>query len=140
MARKTAKKKTAKKSAKKTTKKKAVKKAAAKRAPARKAAKKTAKPGSAKRVSKAPSKARAKKSVKAAKASRGKDVKGEGNYAASRRFRQKEEGFIQRMGKKLTGLGKDARKALEGPEGAELQEAEASTRARGQGMDVPGDA
>jgi len=128
MARKKAKKATrkAKKSAKKSVPKRA-------KAPARRT-KKARKPARAARISKAPKKGRARKATKKTTRRKG-DVKGEGNYSASRRFRQKEEGFIKRMGKKIAGLGQSARQAVEGSEGAELQAAEAETRARGEGMD-----
>jgi hypothetical protein len=149
MARK-AKKKASTKKAKKTAKKAVTKrvKAPARKTKATKAtkkAKKTTKTAkAAKRVSKAPTKAMAKKAVKktAAKKKTAKakgDVKGEGNYSASRRFRKKEEGFIARMGSKIAELGQEAKAALTGSEGKELEAAEASTRARGEGMDVPGD-
>jgi len=132
MARKKAKKST--KKTKKTSKKSLAKRA---KAPARRT-RKARKAGSSARVSKAPSKSRARKATKKATKRpnrRGADVKGEGNYSASRRFRQKEEGFIKRMGKKIAGLGQNARNALEGSEGVELQSAEAETRERGEGMD-----
>ncbi len=125
----------ARKKAKKSSKKakKTVRKAATKRtkAPARRT-KKTARPTAA-RTTKASRKASGRKAAK--KTTRRGDVKGEGNYSASRRFRKREEGFIKRMGKKLLGMGEDAKAALEGPQGPELEAAEAETRARGEGMD-----
>jgi hypothetical protein len=132
MARKKAKKaiRKTKKTSKKTSKKSMTKRA---RTPARRT-RKARKAGASTRISKAPSKGRARKATKKT-VRRSGDVKGEGNYSASRRFRQKEESFIKRMGKKIAGLGQNARHAVEGSEGAELQAAEAESRERGQGMD-----
>lgn len=127
----------ARKKAKKTSKKakKPVRKAAAKRTktPARRT-KKTARKTTA-RSAKSSRKATGRKAATRKTSRRNGDVKGEGNYSASRRFRKKEEGFIKRMGKKLIGMGQDAKAALDGPQGAELKAAEAETRERGEGMD-----
>jgi len=113
-----------KKPVKKAKKASKVKKSVAKRAkaPARKAkkpAKKTA----------------PRKAVKKTAARRTKTGTGEGSYTASRRFRKKEEGFIKRMGSKIAELGHEAKVALTGPEGKDLEAAEAESRARGAGMD-----
>lgn len=147
MARKAAKKKTTKsKKAKKAVKKVAAKKTATKRAPARKAAKtsktKKAKPAARKAAAarKPAAKKAVKKTAKKTTKAKSKDIKGEGNYSASRRFRKKEEGFIKRMGNKIAELGHDAKVALTGPDAADLEKAEAETRARGEGMDTAGDA
>jgi hypothetical protein len=69
------------------------------------------------------------------KAKASKDEIGEGNYKASKRFRDSEEAFVKKNKTKLPELGKEAEAALDGPEGDELRAAEASTAARGEGME-----
>lgn len=54
----------------------------------------------------------------------GKDVYGEGNYTSARNFRNAEEKFIAKNKGKIGKMGKDAEKALDGPEGEELKAAE----------------
>ena len=119
--------------------KKASKAAKAKRAPkakktAKKAAKRTAKKARASgQAGATPKKATARKSVKAAtkKAPAGKVKKiGEGDYAASRRFDKDEASFIKKNKANIPMMGRDAEKALEGPEGAALRDAEATAAAR----------
>ncbi|HXC57443.1 MAG TPA: hypothetical protein VNU97_19245 [Rhizomicrobium sp.] len=51
---------------------------------------------------------------------------GEGNYKASKRFRDREEAFVKTNRKKIPALGKAAEAALEGPEGDDLRAAEAA--------------
>jgi hypothetical protein len=51
-----------------------------------------------------------------------KDQPGEGNYDASRRYRQGLEKSVQKGD--ASELGEKAKKALEGPEGDELRRAE----------------
>jgi hypothetical protein len=82
--------------AKKT--KKAAKKVAAKKAPAKKPAKKAAK----------------------------KQIVGEGDYAATRKFDKDQAGFVARNKASIPAMGKEAEKALEGPEGDSLRDAEAT--------------
>jgi hypothetical protein len=60
---------------------------------------------------------------------------GEGNYKASERFRTQEEAFIKTNKAKIPALAKAAKDALDGPDGDELRAAEASTAARGEGME-----
>jgi hypothetical protein len=52
----------------------------------------------------------------------GKDTGGEGNYDASRRYREGLEKSVEKGDSEE--LGKKAKKALEGAEGAELERAE----------------
>ena len=106
-----------KKSAKKT-RRKVTKKAKRPIPKARKATKKAAKKTSAKR-------APAKKAKKSAR-----KIKGEGDYAASRAFLKDQSGFVGKNKAKIPAMGKEAEKALEGPEGAALREAEATAAAR----------
>lgn len=123
-------------------KRKAKKAAKAKRGPARKAkasAKKAKRP--AKKAAKRPAKkakAAAKKAparkapVRKAKpaAKKKKQIVGEGDYAASRAFLKDQSGFVEKNKAAIPALGKAAEKALEGPEGASLREAEATAAAR----------
>ncbi|HEY4941029.1 MAG TPA: hypothetical protein VII56_06345 [Rhizomicrobium sp.] len=51
---------------------------------------------------------------------------GEGNYKASKRFRDDQEAFVKKNKSKIPALGKAAEDALAGPEGNELRAAEAS--------------
>jgi len=144
----------AKKKAMKASKAKQAKKTPAKKAKktAKKAAKRPAKKaGASARAGATPKKATAKKSVKAAakkapakkagalaraaatikKAfSRPKKAIGEGDYAASRRFDKDEASFVKKNKASIPAMGKEAEKALDGPEGAALRDAEATAAAR----------
>ncbi len=124
----------AKKKKKAASKKKAVK-ATKKKAPARKAAKKTKakaakKPAKkAKKVvkaaaKKAPAKKAKKKSVKR------KQIVGEGDYAATRKFDSDQAAFVAKNKANIPNLGKEAETALDGPEGDSLRDAEATAAAR----------
>lgn len=93
---------------------KAVRKAVARKAPARKAA---AMPKAAPKKAKRP----AKKAIK--KATRREF--GEGNYKASKRFREGQETFVTAHKAEIPALGKAAEAALAGPEGESLRAAEA---------------
>ena len=108
--------------AKKKTVAKKVKKAPAKKA--KKKAKKAA-PGMLARAIKA-----VKKAVTPAKPKKKKQVVGEGNYAASRKFDADQASFVKRNKAKIPALGKEAEKALEGPEGDSLRDAEAQAAGR----------
>lgn len=123
----------AKKKKKAASKKKAVK--AKKKAPAKKAAKKTRakaakKPAKkAKKVvkaaaKKAPAKKAKKKSVKK------KQIVGEGDYAATRKFDSDQAAFVAKNKANIPNLGKEAETALDGPEGDSLRDAEATAAAR----------
>ena len=92
-------------------KKKTNRKSASRKAPARKAA-----------AQKAPAKKTA--------ARKPKQTVGEGDYAASRKFLKDQAGFVKRNESQIPAMGKEAEKALEGPEGNELRAAEDDARAR----------
>jgi hypothetical protein len=83
-------------------------KAAARKAPARKAAARKAKPPAKKK----------------------KQTVGEGDYAASRVFLKDQSGFVEKNKSAIPAMGKAAEKALEGPEGDSLRDAEATAAAR----------
>lgn len=123
--------------ARKKKTKKASKAAKAKKAPARKA-KKTAKKAAKRPAKKA--KKTAKKSVKAAakkaparkakRTSKPRKAIGEGDYAASRRFDKDEASFVEKNKANIPAMGKEAERALEGPEGDALRDAEATAAGR----------
>lgn len=103
-------------------------KASAKKAkrPARKAAKRPAKKAKA-AAKKAPArKAPARKPA----AKKKKQIVGEGDYAASRAFLKDQSGFVEKNKAAIPAMGKAAEKALEGPEGDSLRDAEATAAAR----------
>jgi len=95
---------------------------------AKKTAKK-AKKSSKKSVKTAVRKAPAKRAAPKKKVTRA-GTKGEGDYAASRRFLKDEAAFVEKHKADIPAMGKIAEKALEGPEGNELREAEATAAAR----------
>jgi hypothetical protein len=102
----------AKKSAKKT-------KAAAAKRPAKKAKKKAP-------AAKAKPKKAAKKAAKPVK--KKKQIVGEGDYAASKRFLKDQAGFVKRNENKIPAMAKEAEQALEGPDGAALRAAEEAAK------------
>jgi outer membrane biosynthesis protein TonB len=115
---------------KKKKTKKAAKPKKAKKAPARKS-----KPKSKKAVKKPAKKAAAKPApAKKAKAKKKAPAKkktiGEGDYAASRSFLKDQSGFVARNKAKIPAMGKAAEAALDGPQGDELRDAEATAAAR----------
>jgi hypothetical protein len=123
--------------AKKRKAKKAKAAPKAKRAPARKAktsAKKAKRPARkaakrpAKKAKAATRKAPARKAKPAAK--KKKQIVGEGDYAASRAFLKDQSGFVEKNKAAIPAMGKAAEKALEGPEGDSLRDAEAAALAR----------
>jgi hypothetical protein len=125
-AKKTVKKASAAKKAKKAPAKKAAKKTksvktAKKKTPAKKTAKAVAK-------KKAPAKAVKKPAKKVAK--KKKQVVGEGDYAASRAFLKDQSSFVEKNRDRIADLGQAAEKALEGPEGDDLRDAEAAAAGR----------
>jgi len=84
-------------------------------------------------VKKAAGKAASGKAVKAKKKpapKRKKQIVGEGDYAASRAFDRDQVGFVKKNKAKIPALGKQAEKALEGPEGEVMRAAEATAAAR----------
>lgn len=122
----------AKKKAKRTkTAKKAVKKkvgatkSKTKRV-AGKAARKTAKKKAPARKTTAPKKAV--KAKRKAPARKKKQVIGEGDYQASRTFLKDQAGFVKKNKAKIPDLAKQAKAALDGPEGASLRQAEAEAK------------
>ena len=119
---------------KKATKTKSPSRAAkAKKAPARKSSKskaKAKKPAKkTKKVVKASRKPTANKKT-AKKAAKKKQIVGEGDYQASRTFLKDQSDFVKKNKAAIPALGKDAEKALDGPEGDALREAEASAAGR----------
>lgn len=113
--------------AKKTKNAKKAKKAVVRKAPKRKAAKKTKRP-----VAKKASKKAAKRPAAKARKAKTKDVIGEGNYTASRNFRNEETSFIRNNREEIARKAKEAERALDGPEGDELRRADEESGARGQ--------
>ncbi|HEX3666780.1 MAG TPA: hypothetical protein VHU23_16260 [Rhizomicrobium sp.] len=65
-----------------------------------------------------------------------KEVFGEGNYTASREFRDAQTGFVRRNRNEIESMGEKAEAALEGDEGEELEEAEDEARSHSHS---PGD-
>ncbi len=129
----------AKKKAKKAVKKKATAKKAVKKKTAKKSSAKKAKPVAKKAPSKKAVKKKAvKKTVKAAarkapakkKAAPKKQIVGEGDYAATRKFDADQANFVKRNKAKIPELGKEAEAALDGPEGDALRDAEAAAAGR----------
>jgi hypothetical protein len=112
--------------AKKPAKKKAAKKVAKKAAP-RKAAKKPVKAGASARAG-------ATKNKQKAPARKKKQIVGEGDYAATRAFDRDQASFVNKNKAKIPALGREAEKALEGPEGEALRAAEAAGLARSRDM------
>jgi hypothetical protein len=120
---------------KKKKTKKAAKPAKAKKAPAKKS-KKTAKKSPAKKAKKTvkktvkatAKKAPAKKTKKTAP--KKKQIVGEGDYAASAKFDKDQAAFVSRNKASIPAMGKEAEKALDGPEGDSLRDAEAAAAGR----------
>jgi hypothetical protein len=63
-----------------------------------------------------------------------KQAVGEGNYAASRAFDKDQAGFVKKNKARIPAMGKAAERALEGPEGDALRQAEAAGLARSRDM------
>jgi hypothetical protein len=124
-----------KKKAKKATRAAKAKRSPAKKSKAKKAARRPAKkaPKKAKKPAKKAVKAAAKKppAKKARKApAKKKQIMGEGDYAATRKFDKDQAGFVEKNKASIPAMGQAAEKALEGPEGASLRDAEATAAAR----------
>jgi hypothetical protein len=120
-----------KKKAKKASKRAAAKKTPAKKSKAKKAAKRLAKKAK-KTVKAAAKKAPAKKAIAAKKSApaKKKQTVGEGDYAASKSFDKDQSSFVAKNKANIPAMGHAAEKALEGPEGDALREAEASAAGR----------
>jgi hypothetical protein len=129
--------------------KKATKKAAKKALTKKKVTRKTAAPARKKSIAKksVAKKSVAKKSaikkivakkqtVKRTPRTARKEVFGEGNYTASREFRDQETKFVRRNKSKIESMGEEAEAALEGAEGGELEQAEEEARSHSHS---PGD-
>jgi hypothetical protein len=58
-----------------------------------------------------------------------KDIQGEGNYDAARKFDAEERAFVKKGG--VEQKAKEAEKALDGPEGADLERARKEAGERG---------
>jgi hypothetical protein len=124
-----------KKKAKKTKKAVKAKKAPAKKTKASKKikSKKASKKTSKKKVVKAAAKkAPAKKTAK--KAAKKKQTVGEGDYAASRSFLKDQSSFVEKNKANIPAMGLEAERALDGPQGAALRDAEATAAARSRDM------
>jgi hypothetical protein len=63
------------------------------------------------------------------------DIQGEGNYDAALKFDAEERAFVQKGG--VEQKAKEAKDALDGPEGEALERARKDTAERGKGMDKP---
>lgn len=119
----------AKKKKKASKKKSPVRAAKAKKTPARKAkkavkktAKRTAKKASKKSATRVKAKPAARKPAK--KAAKKKQIVGEGNYQASRTFLKDQSSFVKKNKSSIPAMGREASRALEGPEGDALRQAE----------------
>jgi hypothetical protein len=124
--------KRAKKSKKKTKAKRTVRRTAKKA----KVTKRPAKRSKAKHA-KAPVR-KAKKAAKPARKAVRKEVLGEGNYTASREFRDAETNFVKKNKARIPAMGKAAEKALEGPEGDDLRHAEEEAKSHSHAHGVEG--
>ncbi len=122
-----------KKKAKKASKAVKARKAPAKKSKAKKSKKAAKRPAKkAKKTTKKAVKAAAKKAPakKAKKPAAKKKTVGEGDYAASKSFLKDQSSFVEKNKASIPAMGQAAEKALEGPEGSALREAEASAAAR----------
>jgi hypothetical protein len=89
-----------------------------------------------KKTAKKPAKARNTKPAarKAARKPARREILGEGNYTASRNFREQETAFVTRNRSRIGKMGKEAEAALEGPEGKDLMAAEEQARAHSHAL------
>jgi hypothetical protein len=101
----------------------------AKKVPAKKK-KKTA----AKAKKKAPARKPAKKTPAKKTKAKKKQVVGEGDYQASRAFLKDQSNFVEKNRDRIPSLGQKAEKALEGPDGDSLRDAEATAAARSRDL------
>lgn len=76
--------------------------------------------------------AKTKTPAKKTTAGKGKSgaLEGEGSYTATRNFDKAQQSFVKANRGKIAKLGKDAEKALEGPEGKSLRAAEKKAKAK----------
>jgi hypothetical protein len=123
--------KKAKKTKKSKTAKKAVKKAARKAPAKKKTARKTKAKAAAKKKAPARKAATPKKAVAAKKKApvrKKKQTVGEGDYEATRAFDRDQAAFVKQNKAKIPAMGRQAKAALDGAEGASLRQAEAEAR------------
>ena len=59
--------------------------------------------------------------------------KGEGNYKASRDYKDRTERFLDKNGDRIDDLARDAAEAVDGAEGEELREAEEEGKSHAKG-------
>jgi len=71
---------------------------------------------------------------KPAKKAKRKQTVGEGDYQASRAFLRDQSNFVEKNRARIPTLGQQAEKALEGPEGDALRDAEATAAARSRDL------
>ena len=95
---------------------------------ARPSAKATAKSKTKAKVK--PVKAKSRPAARKAAPKKKKQIVGEGDYQASRRFLKDQGDFVARNETRIPQMGKDAAKALDGAEGDSLRDAEETARAR----------
>lgn len=112
---------------KKKKSKKPARAAKAKKSAAKKTIKAARKKTKKSSAAKAPQKAQPKKSAK--RSGKAKQMIGEGDYQASRRFLKDQSSFVEKNRSKIDSMGKAAESALEGPEGDALRDAEAAAAA-----------
>ena len=84
----------------------------------------------AKKKKKAASKKKAVKATKKKAPARKKQIVGEGDYAATRKFDSDQAAFVAKNKANIPNLGKEAETALDGPEGDSMRDAEATAAAR----------
>ena len=60
------------------------------------------------------------------------DIQGEGNYDAARKFDAEERAFVEKGG--IEQKAREAKDALDSPEGEDLERARKETGERGKGM------
>jgi hypothetical protein len=83
-----------------------------------------------------PRKAATAKSRRTPRRKPAREIFGEGNYTASREFREDQTGFVRRNKNRIRAMGEQAEAALDGKEGADLEAAEDRARSRSHS---PGD-
>lgn len=120
-----------KKKAKKASRAVKARKAPAKKSKAKKSKKAAKRPAKkTKKTAKKSVKAAAKKAPAKKTSARKKQTKGEGDYAASRSFLKDQSSFVEKNKASIPAMGQAAEKALDGPEGDSLRDAEAAGLAR----------
>jgi hypothetical protein len=107
----------------KAKKKSKAKKSKAKKSKIKRGKKKPVKRAAAKAPAKKSKKAAPRKAKKAAPKKK-KQIIGEGDYAASRKFDKDQASFVMRNKAKIPAMAKEAEAALDGAEGASLRAAE----------------